>query len=348
MGLGQSPTRLVITIWPERSLSIPESIWQSNPARLLRKRSHSAAGLPASLVDAYLRRGLRRWPQGTPRLCQGVSAVRHRRPGTSMGPSLSVWCRSWPRRWPPCAKSTWTRKPLLGRLTLTRVGAVEEKEKTAADLDSDRLGFSERIRLRLPLAPKGFRKLWRTYHGCGNFSRVRHHQATRRRFDGAEAQRLQRLFETNHKLCVREILEATADATSRLSTAELTAFFRGEYAEQDIDAPAWLKIVWGAPTLLRSGTQRPSLERRSGLNCSGCLLHPLRATTTSLRWSTQIVLPSLRRLSARASSAVCLMEKEHHDWYFCAKRETRRLRGIGSPCISLQNALCKVTVYAAV
>ena len=48
-------------------------------------------------------------------------------------------------------------------------------------------------------------------------------------------------FETNHKLCVREILEATADATSRLSTAEFTAFFRGEYAEQDIDAPAWLK-----------------------------------------------------------------------------------------------------------
>ena len=82
----------------------------------------------------------------TPRLCQGVSAVRHRRPGT------------------------------------------------AADLDSDRLGFSERIRLRLPLPQKGFRKLWRTYHGCSNFSRVRHRQATRRRFDGAEAQRLQRLF----------------------------------------------------------------------------------------------------------------------------------------------------------
>ena len=54
-------------------------------------------------------------------------------------------------------KNTWTRKPLLGRITLTRVGGG---------------------------GTKGFRKLWRTYHGCGNFSRVRHRQATRRRSPG--------------------------------------------------------------------------------------------------------------------------------------------------------------------
>ena len=88
-----------------------------------------------------------------------------------------------------CKKNTWTRKPLVGRITLTRVirpssgflvadkretrtatssgflvavirpSSGGGKEETAADLDSDRLEFSLRANpAETPAAPKGLQK----------------------------------------------------------------------------------------------------------------------------------------------------------------------------------------------
>ena len=76
---------------------------------------------------------------------------------------------------------------LLGRLTPTRFGGGGK----GRDSSRPRLRQNLVLRacLRLPLPQKGFRKVWRTY-GRGHFARICLRQANRRRFDGAEDQRL--------------------------------------------------------------------------------------------------------------------------------------------------------------
>ena len=65
----------------------------------------------------------------------------------------------------------------------------------------------------------------------------------RRRFDGPEAQRLQRLFRRNCKSCVREILNGSEDRRCNIPLNTLESYFRNEYSAVDVDLdnpPAWL------------------------------------------------------------------------------------------------------------
>ena len=79
--------------------------------------------------------------------------------------------------------------------------------------------------------------------GRGHAARARRRQAARRRYNGPEAQRLQRLFRRNRKSCVREILEGQNTRRCNIPVEELEAYFRNEYSAEDVDLdnpPSWL------------------------------------------------------------------------------------------------------------
>ena len=79
--------------------------------------------------------------------------------------------------------------------------------------------------------------------GRSHEGRTRRRQAARKRYDGPQAQRLQKLFLRNRKACVREILEEGDGRRCKEPLDQLTDFFRDEYADVSIDEsnpPDWL------------------------------------------------------------------------------------------------------------
>ena len=80
-------------------------------------------------------------------------------------------------------------------------------------------------------------------HGRNHGARARRRKAARGRYNGPEAQRLQRLFRRNRKSCVREILNGSKDRRCNIPVEDIQAYFRNESSEVDVDLdnpPAWL------------------------------------------------------------------------------------------------------------
>ena len=79
--------------------------------------------------------------------------------------------------------------------------------------------------------------------GRNHGSRTCRRRAARRRYDGAEAQRLQWLFRRNRKSCVREILEGSNNHRCNIPVDDLETYFRNEYSSVEVDIdhpPEWL------------------------------------------------------------------------------------------------------------
>ena len=70
-----------------------------------------------------------------------------------------------------------------------------------------------------------------------NGARARRRQVATRRFDGPEAQRLQRLFRRNRKSCVREILNGSEDRRCNILLNTLESYFSIPHLD---NPPAWL------------------------------------------------------------------------------------------------------------
>ena len=86
--------------------------------------------------------------------------------------------------------------------------------------------------------------------GGNHGGRARRRKAARRRYDGPEAQRLQRLFRRNRKSCVREILNGSDNNRCNIPVDDIEAYFRNEYSAVDVDLdtpPVWLRDCLSQP-----------------------------------------------------------------------------------------------------